>query len=85
MTAATGKARPEDDPGELAVEYPCWRIWQSRPSGLWWATRRGNIQYHHQPRHPGWGITVGGVVTLAELAILLIAQREIDVISAPQG
>ena len=45
---------------------------------MWWATRRGNVQYHDAPRRPGWGITVGGVPTLAELADLLTAQRELE-------
>ncbi len=62
----------------LAGQFPCWRIWQSRPRGMWWATRRGNVQYHDAPRRPGWGITVGGVVTLSELADLLTAQRELE-------
>lgn len=62
----------------LAGQFPCWRIWRSRPRGMWWATRRGNVQYHDAPRRPGWGITVGGVATLAELADLLAAQRELE-------
>jgi hypothetical protein len=45
---------------------------------MWWATRRGNVQYHDAPRRPGWGITVGGVATLSELADLLAAQRELE-------
>jgi len=63
---------------ELAAQFPCWRIWRSQPRGLWWATRRGKIQYHDLPRRPGWGITVGGVPTLAELAVQLTVQRELD-------
>jgi hypothetical protein len=63
---------------ELAAEFPEWRIWRSRPRGLWWATRRGNIQYHHALRQPGWGITIGGVATLAELAVQLTTQRQLD-------
>ena len=63
---------------ELAAAFPCWRIWQSRPHGLWWATRRGQIHYHDLPRRPGWGITVGGVPTLAELRVQLTMQRELD-------
>jgi hypothetical protein len=51
---------------------------------LWWATRRGNIQYYHQPRLPGWGLTVGGVPTLAELRVQLSDQRELDATSAAQ-
>jgi hypothetical protein len=62
---------------ELSAEFPGWRIWRSRPRGLWWATR-GGVQYHDQPRRPGWGITVGGVATLAELGAALAAQRELD-------
>jgi hypothetical protein len=65
-------------PDELAVRFPCWRIWRSQPRGLWWATRRGKIQYHDLPRRPGWGITVGGVPTLTELAVQLTMQRELD-------
>ena len=64
-------------PDELSAEFPGWRIWRSRPRGLWWATRRG-VQYHDQPRRPGWGITIGGVATLAELGSALAAQRELD-------
>jgi hypothetical protein len=63
---------------ELAAEFKGWRIWRSQPNGLWWATRRGNIQYHHALRRPGWGITIGGVATLAELGVQLSAQRELD-------
>jgi hypothetical protein len=63
---------------ELAAEFRGWRIWRSQPNGLWWATRRGNIQYHHAQRRPGWGITIGGVATLDELGIQLSAQRELD-------
>lgn len=65
-------------PDELAARFPCWRIWRSQPRGLWWATRRGRIQYHDLPRRPGWGITIGGVPTLTELAGLLAMQRELD-------
>jgi len=81
---ADGCSSVEAVPGELAAEFPCWRIWRSRPSGLWWATRRGNISYHHQPRLPGWGLTVGGVTTLAELRVQLTDQRELDAMSAAQ-
>jgi hypothetical protein len=87
MGAATadGCSSVEGVPGELlAAEFPCWRIWQSRPSGLWWATRRGNIQYHHQARLPGWGLTVGGVKTLAELRVQLTDQRELDAMAGAQ-
>jgi len=63
---------------ELAAEFPCWRIWRSQPRGMWWATRLGNVQYHDEPRRPGWGITIGGVATLPELGTLLAAQRELD-------
>jgi hypothetical protein len=63
---------------ELAAAFPCWRIWRSRPHGLWWATRRGTVQYHDLPRRPGWGITIGGVRTLAELGCQLTVQRELD-------
>jgi len=63
---------------EFAAAFPCWRIWQSRPHGLWWATRRGRIQYHDLRRRPGWGITIGGVPTLAELGAQLAMQRELD-------
>ena len=62
----------------LAAQFPCGRVWRSRPRGMWWATRRGNVQYHDEPRRPGWGITIGGVATLAELADLLAAQGELD-------
>jgi hypothetical protein len=63
---------------KLAAEFPGWRIWRSRPSGMWWATRRGNVQYHDELRRPGWGITIGGVITLPELGVLLATQRELD-------
>ncbi len=67
-----------DVAGDLAAQFPCWRIWRSQPRGMWWATRRGNGQYHDEPRRPGWGITVGGVATLPELADVLAAQRDLD-------
>jgi hypothetical protein len=63
---------------ELTARFPCWRIWRSQPRGLWWATRRGNIQRGDLPRRAGWGITIGGVPTLAELGAQLIVQRELD-------
>jgi hypothetical protein len=63
---------------ELAAGFPCWRIWRSRPRGLWWATRRGKIQYNDHRRRPGWGITIGGVPTLNELRAQLAVQCELD-------
>jgi hypothetical protein len=77
-TVTKGGVSVGDVVGDLAAEFPCWRIWRSRPRGMWWATRRGNVQYHDEPRRPGWGITVGGVATLPELACLLAAQRDLD-------
>ena len=77
-TVTKGGVPVGDVVGDLAAEFPCWRIWRSRPRGMWWATRRGNVQYHDEPRRPGWGITVGGVATLPELACLLAAQRDLD-------
>lgn len=70
---------------ELSAEFPGWRVWRSRPRGLWWATRRGNVQYHDEPRCPSWSITIGGVATLAELAAQLTAQRELDRLGQPPG
>lgn len=73
---------------ELAATFPCWRIWQSRPHGLWWATRRGAVRYHDLPRRPGWGITIGGVPTLTELGCQLSVQCELDdpeQLPIPQG
>jgi hypothetical protein len=80
MTTATigGRRTVGCGLGELCAEFPGWRIWRSRPRGLWWATRRGNVQYHDEPRCPGWGITVGGVATLDELGAQLAAQCELD-------
>lgn len=63
---------------ELTAEFRGWRIWRSRPNGLWWATRRGKVQYNDTPRRPGWGITIGGVATLSELGVQLSVQRELD-------
>lgn len=75
-----GESVAVDEAGlaDLAARFPCWRIWQSRPHGLWWATRRGRVRYHDLPRRPGWGITIGGVPTLAELDKQLAAQDELD-------
>jgi hypothetical protein len=77
-TVTNGGVTVGDAARELAAQFPGWRIWQSRPNGLWWATRRGNVQYHHEPRRPGWGITIGGVGTLGELAAQLATQRHLD-------
>lgn len=60
------------------AEYPGWRVWVSRPRGLLWATRTGNVHYNDQPRLPGWVITVGPADDARALHVLLTEQARLD-------
>ena len=65
---------------ELAAEFPGWHIWRSRPIGLWWATRIGDVRCNspHQCNGAGWAMTIGDVRTLTELRAQLIEQCQLD-------
>jgi hypothetical protein len=55
-TAATAAPSTASTLAALAEEFPGWRVWTSRPRGLLWATRLGNVHYTDDP---GWSITIG--------------------------
>lgn len=73
----TGASQP-DDIARLARQFPGWRIWTSRPSGLLWATRTGPVHYHDADRAPGWAMCVGDARTLDDLRDQLFEQRRLD-------
>ena len=78
-TAATAAPSAASPLAALEEQFPGWRVWRSRPRGLLWATRRGNVHYNDDPRRPaGWSITIGAVQTPGELRALLTEQRALD-------
>jgi len=75
MKAAT--SQPAGAAG-LAAEFPGWRIWASRPSGLLWATRTGPVHHHDADRAPQWAMCIGDARTLDDLRDQLREQRRLD-------
>lgn len=65
-------------PQAAGQDFPGWHVWASRPRGLLWATRLGNVHYDDQPRPPGWSLTAGPAQTPGELRALLGEQRALD-------
>jgi hypothetical protein len=77
--AATAAPTAASPPTALEKDFPGWRVWASRPRGLLWATRLGNVHYNDAPRRPaGWSITIGPAQTPGELRALLAEQRALD-------